>query len=155
MAKHSLVRFSTCVCLVLASAMSASAKTEISPKSPCRIQVDQPHISTNLLRKENRRFVKVNAFSICHAPHSNVTLTVELWKEGFLINHVVARSVIYQRDAVAPGEKVANLKTYETCLNSRTTKYFGVAYSQALIGGIWHNARHKQKERIVILKCGT
>lgn len=155
MIKHSLVRLSTCVCLVLATATSASAQTGIPPKSPCRIQVDQPHISTNLLRKENRRVVKVNAFSICNQPHSHVTLIVELWKEGLLTNHLVSRRVIYNKKLVLPGDKVTNSKTYETCLNSRATSYFGVSYSKALIRGIWHHARHEQRDKKVILKCGT
>lgn len=155
MINRSLVRLTTCICLMLATALSARGAIEIEPRSPCRIQVDQPHISTNLLRKENRRVVKVNAFSICNVPHSNVTLTVELWKEGLLTNHLVSRRVIYNKELVFPGDKVTNSKTYETCLNSRATSYFGVSYSKALIRGIWHYARHEQREKKVILKCGT
>lgn len=155
MIKRSLVRLSACACLVLASAMSASARAEIPPKSPCRIQVDQPHISTNLLRKENRRVVKVNAFSICNVPHSNVSLTVELWKEGLLVNHLVRRSEIESTGVIFPGDKVTNAQTFQFCRNSRSTKYFGVAYSKALIKGVWHYARHALKNKNTDLRCGT
>jgi hypothetical protein len=51
--------------LVLSVFTLSGANAEI--KAPCRLEVDNAHISSNLISKERRTAIKVNFRSICDA----------------------------------------------------------------------------------------
>lgn len=124
-------------------------------RPPCRLQISVAHLSTNLFENSQIRAVKVNTSSICNVPQSNVTITVEIWKTGFLGNHLVWGQTTRSLGTTFPGYRVNNFSTYKKCLNRTPTNYYGVSYSKALIDGRWHYARHVLSEKIILLKCGT
>jgi hypothetical protein len=125
------------------------------PKTPCRLQINDAHISTSLIENRGIRAVKVNASSICNVPQSNVTITVEIWKTGLLGNHFVQKRTINSPGTTFPNSRVNNFQTFKKCKDKDPTQYFGIAYSKALIAGKWQYARHTQTKRIIPLNCGT
>lgn len=133
----------------------AKERSTEEPKSPCRLQVGNAHLSTSLFEKSQLRAVKVNATSICNVPQSKVTITVELWKTGLLGNHLVAKQTTRSTGTTFPGSRVKNFNTFRKCFNLTPTNYFGVAYSKALIDGEWQFARRVLSKEITSLKCGT
>ena len=124
-------------------------------KPPCRLQIGDAHLSTDLFEKSGIRAVKVNASSICNVPQSSVAITVEIWKTGFLGNHRVGKQTTRSLGTTYPGSRVNNFSTYRKCLSKTPTNYYGVSYSKALIGGKWQYARHVLSEKAILLKCGT
>ena len=125
------------------------------PKAPCRLQVGYAHISTHEIKFNNRRVVKVNAFSICHLPQSNVTNNVELWKIGSLGPTKVYKTKIFFPGITDAGKKLSNEQTFKVCKNSTPTKYFGVASSKAYIAGKWQFARDTFSKKPMLISCGT
>lgn len=126
-----------------------------SAKLPCRIEVSIAHISKDIWIKTGKRAVKVDAFSTCLLPQSKVTLTVELWKTGNLINHFVLKTVRRSPGVTSPRVRVENFDTYVFCKNQELTLWYGVSYSQAFIDGQWHYARQVLSREIKPIKCGT
>jgi len=125
------------------------------PKPPCRLQITNAHISTYLIEKSGIRAVKVNASSICNVPQSNVTITIEIWKTGLLGNHFVRSQTTHSSGSTFPGSRVDNLVTFKRCKDLSSTRYFGIAFSKALIAGKWQYARDTRSKFISVLKCGT
>jgi hypothetical protein len=108
-----LRRLITCFAATLAillpfsSALANAAKSGPKlPKAVCRIEIDNAHISSSILKHRKTRNVKINDAAV-------------------------------------------------QCLNSKTTKYFGITYSKAIIQGKWQYAGRTQSSSIVPLKCGT
>jgi len=101
------------------------------------------------------RAVKVNASSICNIPQTDVSITVEIWKRGFLGNHFVWKKTIRSLGTTNPGSKIKNFVTFRKCVDETPNYYYGVSYSKALIGGKWQYARHILSNKIIPLKCGT
>jgi hypothetical protein len=126
-----------------------------SPKLPCRIEVSIAHISKDLWIKTGKRAVKVDAFSRCQSPQSKVTLTVELWKTGEFITHLVYSTTKRSVGITSPRDQVENFDTYVYCKNRETTSYYGIAYSKAFIEGKWQYARHVLSRIINSIDCGT
>ena len=145
------------ILLSLLIAMSSSAATTRpkAPKASCRIEVDNAHISTSLLKNLKRKFVKVNARSICNVPQELVTLTIEIHKMGALGNHLVASHFTNPADPRSAGMKVVNEETKRLCVSGQQTKYFGVAYSKAFIQGKWQYAGKTLSPKTIPLRCGT
>jgi hypothetical protein len=134
---------------------SVAVETIKKPKAPCRIQISQAHISSSVFEKLGFRAVKVNAFSKCNVPQSQVTLTVEIWKEGKFGNIRVARTVTKSPGITYPGRNVENFNTWQRCKTYTDSSYFGVAYSKAFIQGKWQYARDTYSLKIKPLACGT
>lgn len=125
------------------------------PKAPCRLQVGYAHISTYEIRFNNRRVVKVNAFSVCNLPQSNVTINVELWKLGSLGPTKVYKTKLFFPGINDAGVKLNNEKTLKVCKNNTPTRYYGVAYSKAYIAGKWQYARDTFSNKPMLINCGT
>lgn len=142
----------------IAVLISASVGTVIPAaqdvKEPCRVEVGLPHISKYFLKFRNINAVKVNAFSICNKAHSNVALTVELWKEGSLFKERISTTIVQHQGMIQPRVKFWNTSTFTLCSSSIKTLYFGKAYAKARIDGKWHYAVHKLKFSTPV-KCGT
>ena len=68
--------------LILVAIQPISVAHAVQKKAPCRLEVDSAHLSTDIFEKFRFQAVKVNASSICNVPQSNVTITVEIWKNG-------------------------------------------------------------------------
>lgn len=141
-----------CALLLVNTPKIALAK---EPKAPCRLQVENAHISTYEIKFNNRRVVKVNAFSICNLPQSNVSIDVDLWKVGTFGPSRVIRSKTTFPGTTNARVKLINQKTFELCKNRTPTYYYGVAYSKAFIAGKWQYARHTLSDKPILLKCGT
>lgn len=125
------------------------------PKASCRIEIDNAHISTSLLKHRKTRNVKINARSICNVLQQRVTLTVEIHKTGIFDNHLVRRFKTDANSTSSSGLRVEINNATVECLNSKTTSYFGIAYSKAIIQGRWQYAGRTQSTSIVPLHCGT
>lgn len=125
------------------------------PKAACRIEIDNAHISTSLLKHRKIRYVKVNAKSICNVPQLRVTLTVEIYKTGIFGNHLVDRFRTEENSPKSSGLKVEMTDAAVKCKNSQATRYFGIAYAKAIIQGKWQYAGRTQSTSIVPLHCGT
>jgi hypothetical protein len=133
----------------------SAADTTDKEKLPCRIQISSPHISSNIFRKTGLRAVKVNAFSICNVPQSNVTLTVEIWKNGIFSNHFVFKTITRSVGTTSPGRKIPNYNTFKVCISFESTTYYGVAHSKTFINFKWQYARDTFSIKNKPLKCGT
>lgn len=120
----------------------------------CKVRVGSPHLSTFFQELNDSRVVKLNAYSTCTKPHSDITLRVELWKEGVLLKRFVKGSVSNYPGVLRPNKKFYNKDTFELCKSNRETKYFGKAFGKALIEGEWYTATHVVRISTPV-KCGT
>ena len=126
---------------------------EPGPRSNCYIKVDDPHISEHF-RKRGEDWVKVNAKSFCTQSHSNVRLTIEIWKEGRAGSNFVGKFETNPNLRSSSGIDVRLKSASVKCKNAKGTNYYAYAYGKALVNG-------KQRRtpvavsKIVTLACGT
>jgi hypothetical protein len=125
------------------------------PKATCRIEIDDAHISTSLLRNNGIRVVKVNAKSICNVRQERVSLTLEIYKVGRFSNYLTHRSRTNPNSSKSAGlvVKIQDLKVL--CINSKASSYFGVAFAKAFIQGKWQYAGKTRSLNVVKLNCGN
>jgi hypothetical protein len=150
--------FTISISLCLTSGITNSYSSENKArevKAPCRLEVEYAHISTSIFEKSKQMAVKVNAFSICNVPSSNVQITVQIWKTGRLSPIKVQQSIAKYRGVVPAGKKFSNKDTYTKCKDRTPTYYYGVAYAKALIAGKWQYARQTLSKEPKLLMCGT
>lgn len=126
-----------------------------APKALCRIEIDNAHISTSLLKHRKIKYVKVNARSICNVPQQRVTLTLEIYKTGLFGNHLIRRFKTKEYLPESSGLRVEIKDASERCKNNEITSYFGIAYAKAIIGGKWQYAGRTRSKSITSLNCGT
>ena len=151
-----VARFIAWGCFVLPlTPTSALAAATPSVKAACRIEIDNPHLSTSQYEKNLTNYVKVNARSICNTYQSSVSLTVQIYKIGFLQNHLVAQSTTKPNNWNLNSYKVENKDTLQKCTSGKRTTYFGIAFSKAMIGGKWQYAGRTRSRNSIPLKCGT
>lgn len=143
-----------CFLLIFPSAISAEAVVT-PPLTKCFIEIHDAHISTAILRKENRLAVKVNALSRCNNLQRRVKLTVEIYKEGFGAPKLVTKTSTNPDNPKSQGLVVKNQFTYQYCKDRRKTRYFGVATSQAVINGKSYRTSPVRSENTIELDCGT
>lgn len=120
----------------------------------CKVHVGSPHLSTFFQERNNLRVVKINAHSTCSRPHSDISLTVELWKEGILLKRFVKGTITQYPGVLKPNEKFYNKDTFEICKSDRKTKYFGKVFGKAWIDGQLQRATRIVKISTSV-KCGT
>ncbi len=151
-----LLTISTLLCLTSGIANSYSLENKAKEvKAPCRLEVEFAHISTSIFEKSKKMAVKVNAFSICNVPSSNVQITVQIWKTGNFLPIKVKQSIAKSRGVVPAGKKFFNKDTYTKCKDRTPTYYYGLAYAKALIAGKWQYARQTLSKEPKLLMCGT
>ena len=124
-------------------------------KASCRIEIDNAHISTSLLKNRKLKYVKVNARSICNVYQQRVTLTVEIYKTGKLSNQLVRSFATKEGLSSSSGFVVKMNNAVIRCRNTRETAYYGIAYAKALINGKWQYAGRTYSKSIILLDCGT
>jgi hypothetical protein len=134
---------------------SQAVEPRTKAKPPCRIQISHAHISRSVLETNGYRAVKVDAFSKCNVPQSNVTLRVEIWKKGAFGNIRVARTITRSQGTTNPGRNVENFNTWRRCTSFAGTSYFGIANAKAFIQGTWQFAGDTYSLEIKPLACGT
>ena len=125
------------------------------PLTRCNIEIDNPHISENLLRTRNLRAVKVNARSKCNKPMRDLVLTVEIYKVGLIRDYQVAKEELSVMGNIYSNRVVKNQKTYVKCEDRRESKYFGIAYASAIIDGKPTKTLKVLFESTKLLKCGN
>ncbi len=125
------------------------------PKASCRIEVDDAHISTSILRHQGVRVVKVNASSICNVRQEKVTLTLEIYKVGLISDHLVHRTKTNPTSLNSNGLIVKIQDAKVLCINSTPTSYYGIVYAKAFIQGKWQYAGRTRSEHIQKLNCGN
>lgn len=149
--KSNRFKATTAIALALTAVITPISQKE---KSPCRVEIAYPHVSTYFARKTGMDVVKVNAYSICNRPHSRVTLTVQLWKEEAVFKKMVVQTISRHPGTLLSNEKFYNKDTFAFCKSKSGTLYYGMAFSKAFIDGKWHFAAHKLVLTTPI-KCGT
>jgi hypothetical protein len=125
------------------------------PITKCFVEVHNAHISGSIFKREGRRAVKVNATANCNVTQNNVVLTVEIYKEGLGAPHLVVKKSTLANHPKSQGLVIKNQFTYRYCSDRRRTRYFGVAYSQAIINGKTYRTLPVRSENIMELDCGT
>lgn len=125
------------------------------PKAACRIEVDNAHISTSLVKHRKLKYVKVNARSICNVPQQRVTLTLEIYKIGLFGDHFVHRFETKEYLRQSAGLRVEIKDATVRCKNNEVTNYFGVAYAKAIIESKWQYAGRTRSRSNIPLHCGT
>jgi len=154
--KSQLITSFTGLTLGLNLLFSGSAQAVATPPlTKCNIEIDNPHISENLLRTRNLRAVKINARSKCNKPMRDLVLTVEIYKVGFLRDYQVAKGEITVMGNIYANRVVKNQKTNVKCENLSESKYFGIAHASAIIDGKPSKTLKVLSERTVLLECGT
>lgn len=135
---------------------SNSAQAVVTPPlTKCNVEIDDPHISENLLRTRNLRAVKVNARSRCNKPMRDLVLTVEIYKVGLIRDYQVAKEEISILGNIASNRVVKNQKTYAKCEDKKESKYYGIAYTSAIIDGKPSKTLKVLSEKTKLLKCGS
>src|ERR1700716_378914 len=108
--------------------LGASANLSGANPAGCEVQVDDAHISSTV----RPRSVKVNArIKSCKFAVSNLYLKVQLWKTGLFFDHLQAQTVKTSRS----GKSLQNQSTFVNCKNTTNSRFYGIAYGQATIGG--------------------
>jgi hypothetical protein len=155
------IRLSVVLALVLSSTLSPksnSASPTTLPrtsKATCRIEVDDAHISTSILKNRGIRAVKVNAKSICNVRQERVTLTLEIYKVGKFSNYLMHRTQTNPDSPKSSGLIIRIQDSKVLCINSKSSSYFGIVFSKAFIQGKWQIAGNTRSTNITKLNCGT
>ena len=156
-----IMLFGTLVTVFLVSPLgtaSHSASPAPKPKSPkaiCRIEIDDAHISTSVLRNSGTRVVKVNAKSICNVRQERVSLTLEIYKVGRYSNYLMHRSKTNPNSLKSAGLVVKIKDSKVLCVNSKVSSYFGIAFARAFIQGRWQYAGKTRSLNVIKLNCGN
>jgi len=129
-----------------------SAKTP--QKSLCRIEVDYVHPST-YFRNKGIAAIKVNARSVCDVLQQEVVLTVQIFKVGFLFDHLVSSTTTDPIRQSSTGLRVENNQTSARCKDSKFSKYYGIAFATAVIAGQKVQAPPARSIKITAIPCGT
>ena len=155
------IRLRLVILLLLSSFLSPTSSSASlmysvkTPKATCRIEVDDAHISTSILKNRGIRVVKVNARSICNVKQERVTLNLEIYKVGKFTNYLMHRSRTNPNSPKSSGLIVKIQDSQVACLNSKASSYFGAVYAKALIQGKWQSAGNTRSTNVTKLNCGT
>ena len=134
---------------------ASPAPTPRLPKASCRIEVDDAHISTSILRHRRVLEIKINAKSICNVRQEHVTLTLEIYKVGRVSNYLIKHVETNPALPTSSGLLVRIQDATITCANSTPSSYFGIAYSRAYIQGKWQFAGRTRSVHNAMLACGN
>lgn len=154
--KHIIVGTSLLLTLQLVSPLKpATADVVTPPITQCNIEIGDAHISDNLLRTRALIAVKVNASSKCDKQIQSLVLTVEIYKVGLLFDHRVAKKEVKVKGLVYTNRVIKNQKTYVKCRSNKWTKYYGIAYAEAVVNGESMKTYRVRSENIERFQCGN
>jgi len=125
------------------------------PLTKCNIKLDNPHYSKSVEIRKGFQAIKVNARSRCNRQMTNLVLTVEIHKLGFLRDYKVASREIRVEGPIFPNTIIKNQGTYVECKNSKSSKYYGEAYASAFIKGERVKTLHVLTEKTITVNCGN
>ena len=142
--------------LSLVSLIACSPFSEATPPlTKCNIKLDNPHYSKSVEIRKGFKAIKVNARSRCNRQMTNLVLTVEIHKVGFLRDYKVATEEIRVKGPIFPSTVIKNQKTYVECKNSKSSRYYGEAYASAVIKGESVKTLHVLTEKTITVNCGN
>ena len=120
--RHVIVGVALLLMIQLVSPLNpAYAGVVTPPATLCNIEIGDAHISKSLLRTRGLIAVKVNAKSQCDKPIRGLVLTVEIYKDGLLFDHRVAKTEVMVKGIVIQNQVVNNQKTYVKCKSNKWT----------------------------------
>ena len=134
---------------------STPISTATPPLTKCNIKLDNPHYSKTVEMRKGFKAIKVNARSRCNRQMTNLVLTVEIHKIGFLRDYTVAREEVKDVGPIFPNTVIKNQKTYVECKNTKTSRYYGEAYATAYIKGERVKTLHVLTEKTITVNCGN
>lgn len=91
----------------------------------------------------------------CNKPMHDLVLTVEIYKIGFFRDQKVADEKEIEQGLIFTNKVIKNEKTYFKCKNTKLSKYYGIAFATATIGGKFVKTFHVITEKTIPLKCGN
>jgi hypothetical protein len=142
--------------LILINLFASSPFSEATPPlTKCNIKLDNPHYSKSVEIRKGFKAIKVNARSRCNRQMTNLVLTVEIHKLGFLRDYKVASREIRVEGPIFPNTVIKNQGTYVECKNSKSSKYYGEAYASAFIKGERVKTLHVLTEKTITVNCGN
>jgi len=142
--------------LSLVGLIACSPISEATPPlTKCNIKLDNPHYSKSVEIRKGFKAIKVNARSRCNRQMTNLVLTVEIHKVGFLRDYKVATEEIRVKGPIFPNSVIKNQKTYVECKNTKTSRYYGEAYATAYIKGERVRTLHVLTEKTITANCGN
>ena len=142
--------------LILISLLASSPLSEATaPLTKCNIKLDNPHYSKSIEIRKGFKAIKVNARSRCNRQMTNLILTVEIHKLGFLRDYKVASNETKTEGPIFPNTIIKNQGTYVECKNSKSSKYYGEAYATAYIKGERVKTLHVLTEKTITVNCGN
>ena len=141
-------------CLIAITNSTAIAATQ-EKKAPCRLEVDDAHISSNITKNEEKSAVKVTFRSICNLDQTKLVTKVQIWKIGVGRNYPVTSLITRNFPFVKANHKVLIQDVYVYCKNTKRTYFYGIAEANAYINGTLVNAFKVQSKKLQLLNCGT
>ena len=122
----------------------------------CRIDIEDAHLAMSGVGNSGVLSVKVKVSTVCEKPQTNVKIFLEIWKQGFWgFNHKV-RAFTPVAFNYIPANVTKEIKDLSIpCRNWQATKYFGVVYGVARIGGNVEFTRYGISKHAPALNCGT
>ena len=142
--------------LILVNLTASSPISDATPPlTKCNIKLDNPHFSKSVEIGKGIKAIKVNARSRCNRQMTNLVLTVEIHKLGFLRDYKVASSDIRVEGPIFPNTVIKNQGTYVECKNSKSSKYYGEAYASAFIKSGQVRTFHVLTEKTITVNCGN
>jgi hypothetical protein len=153
--KHVVARYLSSILILATTNCPSYANAVTPPLTKCFIRVDNPHLSNSIKKLKGFDAVKVKATSTCDQQIRNLKITVEIYKKGFLRNYEVVKGSYEMAELIPANQKVENKGTWERCKNRKRTRYFGVAYAEAIINGKYMSTNRVWTDKIVLLACGT
>ena len=86
---------------------------------------------------------------------TNLILTVEIHKIGLFRDYTVVHEEVKDLGPIFPNTIIKNQKTYVECKNSKSSRYYGVAYATAYIKGERMKTLHVLTEKTITVHCGN
>ena len=127
----------------------------LAPDHPCRVEVDDAHISTDLKEKLGIDAVKVKGNSECMYRTSHIQLTLSIMKEGLIEPHLVKTFRLNSSRTILPYRLFELKDAFIKCKNKTQTRYFGIIQAHAIIKGREYGTPQTRSQNSPRIACGT
>lgn len=136
--RHVIVGVALSLMIQLVSPLNPAYSGVVTPPATlCNIEIGDAHISKSLLRTRG------------------LVLTVEIYKDGLLFDHRVAKTEFMVKGIVIQNRVVKNQKTYVKCKNNKWTNYYGIAHGEAIVNGESIKTLRVRSENTERFQCGN
>jgi len=149
------MKFLLIIALFLIAQISPVYAKSQEPKAPCRLEVDNAHLSSNISKKEGRLAVKVVFRSVCNLDQENVRIKYQIMKTGLDGDHQVTPVTFKRYSFVAANSEIVIQDIFAYCKNTLRTNFYGKASATATVHGEKVLAPEVRSKITVPLNCGT